>query len=67
MIAQSGRVVAVSPGSHAEYGERLAACDEVCARAQELTGGVQRTPEGNGWMRVLRDTAGRAAVVSERA
>ncbi|MEE4490965.1 hypothetical protein [Streptomyces sp. BE230] len=67
MIAQNGRVVAVSAGSHAEYGECLAAFDEVCARAEELTGGVQHTPEGNGWMWVLRDAVGRAAVVSARA
>lgn len=67
MVAQNGRVVAVSAGSHDGYGACLADFAEVCARAGELTGGVQHTLGGNGWMWVLRDAGGRTAVVSARA
>lgn len=67
MVAQNGRVVAVSAGSYGEYGECRAAFEELCARQQDLTGGVQHTPGGNGWMWLLRDRGGRATVVSARA
>ncbi|MGW1411347.1 hypothetical protein [Streptomyces sp. NPDC002403] len=67
MIAQNGRVVAVSARSYGEHGACRAAFEELRAGQQGLTGGVQHTPGGNGWMWLLRDRDGRATVVSARA
>ncbi|MFJ4460547.1 hypothetical protein [Streptomyces sp. NPDC088928] len=67
LIAQNGRVVAVSALSYGEHGACRAAFEELCAGQQGLTGGVQHTPGGNGWMWLLRDRNGRATVVSARA
>ncbi|MEU2667369.1 hypothetical protein ABZ622_00645 [Streptomyces sp. NPDC007164] len=67
MIAQNGRVVAVSALSHGGHGECRAAFEELCAGQHGLTGGVQHTPGGNGWMWLLGDPDGRATAVSARA
>ncbi|MFE6975247.1 hypothetical protein [Streptomyces sp. NPDC057682] len=67
LVAQNGRVVAVSAGTHEAYAQCLADFGEMRARAAELSGGVQHAPGGNGWVWVLRDAAGRSVAVSARA
>lgn len=67
MIAQNGRVVAVSALSYGEHRECRTAFEQLCADRAGLVGGVQHTPGGNGWMWLLRDAEGRATAVSARA
>nr|WTB33219.1 hypothetical protein OG781_30410 [Streptomyces sp. NBC_00830] len=67
MIAQNGRVVAVSALSYGEHRECRTAFEELCADPAGPVGQVQHTPEGNGWMWLLRDAEGRTTAVSARA
>ncbi|TRV79504.1 hypothetical protein FKN01_10155 [Streptomyces sp. 130] len=67
LIAQNGRVVAVSAGTEDTYARCLAEFGEVCARAGQLSGGVQHAPGGNGWIWVLRDADGRSVAASARS
>ncbi|MGW4229778.1 hypothetical protein ACWEF9_10940 [Streptomyces sp. NPDC004980] len=67
MIAQNGRVVAVSARSFGDYGDCRDAFEELQAGYAQQTGAVQHTPSGNGWIWLLRRTDGRATAVSARA
>lgn len=67
LIAPNGRVVAVSATTFGDHGSCAAAFASLCAGHADMTGGVQHTPDGNGWVWLLRDADGRAAAVSGRA
>ncbi|WP_405793700.1 hypothetical protein [Streptomyces sp. NBC_01506] len=66
VVAQNGRVVAVSARSYDEYGHCRAAFETLCRDRAALVGAVQHTAEGNGWMWLLRDAAGEVVAVSAR-
>ncbi|MFI8812900.1 MULTISPECIES: hypothetical protein [unclassified Streptomyces] len=67
MIAQNGRVVAVSAHAFGAYGDCRRAFDELRESHRGQTGAVQHTPSGNGWIWLLREADGRATAVSARA
>ncbi|MFI6642116.1 hypothetical protein [Streptomyces sp. NPDC050504] len=67
MIAQNGRVVAVSGLAFREYGDCLAAFERLRTDSARLVGAVQHSAEGNGWVWLLRDGDGRPIAVSARA
>lgn len=67
MIAQNGRVVAVSAHAFQDYGGCRDAFEELRTGFGQQAGAVQHTPSGNGWMWVLRTADGRATAVSARA
>ncbi|MFJ9030056.1 hypothetical protein ACIRQP_16325 [Streptomyces sp. NPDC102274] len=67
VVAQNGRVVAVSALAFTSYERCRAAFEEVCRRHAALTGGVQHTVEANGWMWIVRDATGRQTIVSARS
>ncbi|MFJ6634619.1 hypothetical protein ACIQMR_24990 [Streptomyces sp. NPDC091376] len=67
LIAQNGRVVAVSACTYEEHGACRDAFEVLCTRHADMVGGVQHAPEGNGWMWLLRDAEGTPTAVSGRA
>ncbi|MFJ6613190.1 hypothetical protein ACIQPT_23250 [Streptomyces sp. NPDC091289] len=67
MIAQNGRVVAVSAQAFPAYGDCRRAFDELRGNHHGQAGGVQHTPSGSGWIWLLREADGRATAVSARA
>ncbi|MEU9751299.1 hypothetical protein [Streptomyces niveus] len=66
VVAQNGRVVAVSARPYGEYGHCRSAFETLCRDHAELAGAVQHTAGGNGWMWLLRDAAGGVVAVSAR-
>jgi uncharacterized protein YegP (UPF0339 family) len=67
LIAQNGRVVAVSAEAYEDYGACRDAFEVLCAGHAGMAGGVQHAPDGAGWMWLLRDAGGAPAAVSGRA
>ncbi|MFD4028770.1 hypothetical protein ACFWRV_35445 [Streptomyces sp. NPDC058576] len=67
MIAQNGRVVAVSAQAFDAPGDCGRAFEELRDRHGEQTGAVQHTPSGNGWVWLLRKPNGDVTAVSARA
>jgi uncharacterized protein YegP (UPF0339 family) len=66
VIAPNGRVVAVSARQFDAYAPARRAFETLCRAHAQLTGAVQHTGEGNGWMWLLRDAAGAVVAVSAR-
>ncbi|WP_330175781.1 hypothetical protein OG875_21115 [Streptomyces sp. NBC_01498] len=66
VVAQNGRVVAVSAQPFGEYGHCRSAFEKLCRTHVELTGAVQHTAGGNGWMWLLRDGDDTVVAVSAR-
>lgn len=66
VVAQNGRVVAVSARPYGEYGHCRGAFETLIRDRAELAGAVQHTAGGNGWMWLLRDAAGGVVAVSAR-
>ncbi|MEU9358064.1 hypothetical protein AB0D35_08100 [Streptomyces sp. NPDC048301] len=67
MVAQNGRVVAVSPGAFGTYSDCRDAFEELRTGFEEQAGAVQHTAAGNGWVWLLRRADGRSTAVSARA
>lgn len=67
VVAQNGRVVAVSAIAFASYERCRTAFAETCRQHAVLTGGVQHTTEANGWIWIVRDGGGRRTIVSARS
>ncbi|MER7946063.1 hypothetical protein ABTY59_01565 [Streptomyces sp. NPDC096079] len=67
LVAQNGRVVARSGGCHDDHADCRAAFAALCAGHAAMTGGVQHTAGGNGWVWLLRDAEGRTAALSGRS
>ncbi|MFC8825908.1 hypothetical protein ACFT9I_11190 [Streptomyces sp. NPDC057137] len=66
VVAQNGRVVAVSARPFQEYGNCRRSFEALCRGRAQLAGAVQHTPGGNGWMWLLRDAEGGVVAVSAR-
>ncbi|WP_211280127.1 hypothetical protein [Streptomyces lushanensis] len=67
VVAQNGRVVAVSAIAFATYERCRASFEEVCRQHAVLTGGVQHTQENNGWMWIVRNEVGQRTIESARS
>ncbi|MDX3852150.1 hypothetical protein [Streptomyces sp. AK02-01A] len=67
IVAQNGRVVAVSAVTFGSYEQCRKAFGDLCRRYAVLSGGVQHAVEGNGWMWAVRDEDGRRMIVSARS
>lgn len=67
LIAQNGRIVAVSAEVFHDYAACRDAFGVLCTGHADMAGGVQHAPDGTGWMWLLRDAEGAATAVSGRA
>jgi uncharacterized protein YegP (UPF0339 family) len=68
LIAQNGRVVAVSATAYGDHATCRAAFEALCAGHEGVSGGVQHPAAGgSGWAWLLRDAQGGPAAVSGRA
>ncbi|MFC8075659.1 hypothetical protein ACFUN8_08955 [Streptomyces sp. NPDC057307] len=66
VVAQNGRVVAVSARPFQEYDNCRSSFEALCRGRAQLAGAVQHTPGGNGWMWLLRNAEGGVVAVSAR-
>ncbi|MFJ3900665.1 hypothetical protein [Streptomyces sp. NPDC090025] len=67
LVSPNGRVVARSGGGYEDHVRCRDAFVDLCAEHAGMTGGIQHTADGNGWVWLLRDREGRPAAVSGRA